>query len=85
MAIYRFFPGAAVPLLVFLVLLLVSAVARAEPATAAASTASADELTEDERQALADYRAKRDREFLDNHPLARARGVSAPPLGGMHR
>lgn len=57
----------------------------AEPATAAAPTASAEELTEDERQALADYRAKRDREFLDNHPLARARGVSAPPLGGMHR
>jgi ATP-dependent Clp protease protease subunit len=57
----------------------------ASAVSAAAPVAASSELTEDERQALADYRAKRDREFLDNHPLARARGVSAPPLGGMHR
>jgi ATP-dependent Clp protease protease subunit len=63
-----------------------------EPKQAPALEIDAD-LTEEEREfaiaegikAVANKRKADNEAFLANHPLARARAASAPPLGGMHK
>lgn len=64
--------------------------ASAPPAPAVAAF-NAAELSDDERavatdaasKALASHREQKDREYFENHPLARARKPAAPPLGGL--
>ena len=67
-------------------------VAVAPPAAAPALAPVIDsELSDDERavaesaasKALASHREQKDREYFENHPLARARKPAAPPLGGL--
>ena len=40
-------------------------------------------LTDEEREVLAAHRAKKEREFLNSHPLRGAIAPAAPPCGGM--
>jgi ATP-dependent Clp protease, protease subunit len=66
-------------------------VAGTPPAPAAPTPPVDAELSEDERavtteaasKALASHREQKDREYFENHPLARARKPAAPPLGGL--
>lgn len=69
----------------------VAAVVLPAPATEPAPPVISSELSEDERavaesaasKAVASHREQKDREYFENHPLARARKPAAPPLGGL--